>query len=106
MVSSTGRRATTRATTRASATIANTTTAAAIARATAQQKWTAVGCENAGRSNGLSAHALVLSPVHAPMPMNTSEPRPAAIRPGRSTTGSRGPSQPCRLDQDHRPDHR
>jgi hypothetical protein len=35
----------------------NTTTAAATARPIAQRKWTAVGWENGGRSNGLSAHA-------------------------------------------------
>ena len=48
----------------------------------------------AGR-NGLSAQALVLSPDHAPMPMNTSEPRPAAIRPGRRTSGSVAPPSPA-----------
>ena len=37
---------------------------------------------------------LVLSPVHEPIPIETSDPIPAASRPGSSTSGSFGPPIP------------
>ncbi len=68
-----------------------TTTAAAIASTIVHAKSPQSGPPYAGRSNGLSAQALVLSPVQSPMPVKTREPSPAAIRPGSSTSESAGP---------------
>ncbi len=54
-----------------------------------------VGWENGARCNGTSEYALVLSPVQSPMPTNTSDPIPAAIRPGSTISGSVAPPRPA-----------
>ncbi len=71
------------------------TTAAARPITMAQPIWPQVGWENAERCNGVSEYALVLRPVQSPMPMNTSDPMPAAIRPGSTISGSVAPPKPA-----------
>jgi hypothetical protein len=75
--------------------IRNVTTAATAAIAIVQAKAPRVGSEYAGRARGLIAYAPVLSPVSDPIPTNTSEPIPAAMRPGRRMSGSVGPPSPA-----------
>ena len=74
--------------------IANTTTAVATARTIVQAKFPQLGPPYAGKGNGLSDQAAVLRPENDPSPMKTSEPKPAARRPGRSTTGRVAPPSP------------
>ena len=64
------------------------------------------GPPNGGSGNGLNDQAAVLKPENEPSPMKTSEPTPAASRPGRSTSGRVGPAEPGRLDHQHGADHR
>ena len=52
------------------------------------------GRANSGSGRTPIEMSLVLSPVQEPMPMETSEPIPAAIRPGTRTTRSCEPPSP------------
>jgi hypothetical protein len=74
--------------------IANTATAAATASRIVQPKSPQPGPPNEGSGNGLNDQAAVLNPENEPSPMKTSEPTPAARRPGRSTSGRVGPPSP------------
>ena len=74
--------------------IANTATAVATASTIVQPKSPQPGPPNDGSGNGLNDHAAVLKPENDPSPMKTSEPTPAARRPGRSTSGSVAPPSP------------
>ena len=80
---------------RASSMIAKTTTAVATASRIVQPKSPQPGPPNGGSGNGLNGQAAVLKPENEPSPMKTSEPTPAARRPGRSTSGSMGPPRPA-----------
>src|SRR5437763_1891732 len=60
-----------------------------------QPKSAMSGRANDGRERGPSAYALVLSPVHDPMPIEISDPIPAASSPGRSTSGNLAPPRPA-----------
>ena len=48
----------------------------------------------------------MLRPVNEPMPMNTSDPMPAARRPGSKMTGRIAPPNSRSLDDDHRANDR
>ena len=72
----------------------NVATATTTASTMVQPKSAQPGPPYSGRGNGLSDQAAVLNPDHDPNPMNTSEPIPAAIRPGSNTTDSIGPPRP------------
>ena len=61
----------------------------------AQPDSATVRVENAGSEKGLSAYALELSPVERPVPVKTTEPIPADIRPGSRISGSIGPPSPA-----------
>ena len=74
--------------------IAKTTTAVATASRIVQPKSPQPGPPNGGSGNGLNCQAAVLKPENEPSPMKTSEPTPAARRPGRSTSGRVGPPSP------------
>src|SRR6266849_5138413 len=86
--STNGRVVTTRTVLRASRKTTKLTIATAAASRMLQPKSAMSGRANDGRERGPSAYALVLSPVHDPMPIETSDPIPAARRPGSSTSGS------------------
>src|SRR5262245_40126605 len=94
-VSTNSRVSTTRLVQCATSTNANVTAAAATPSTIVQPKSPQPGPPNADSGNGLSVHALVLSPDHEPNPMNTSEPTPAASRPGSRITGSVAPPSPA-----------
>ena len=74
--------------------IAKASTATSTERTAVQKKSPHPGPPYDGSGNGVSDHALVLSPVHEPSPMKTSEPMPAARRPGRRTSGRTAPPRP------------
>ncbi len=74
--------------------IAKTTTAVATASTIVQPKSPQPGPPNGGSGNGLNDQAAVLRPENEPSPMKTSEPMPAASRPGRSTSGRVAPPSP------------
>ena len=52
------------------------------------------GPPNSGSGKGLSCQALVLSPLQSANPMNTSEPIPAASRPGSRSSVAVAPPSP------------
>ncbi len=74
--------------------IANTVTAAATASTIVQPKSPQPGPPKLGSGNGLNDQAAVLKPDSDPSPMKTSEPTPAARRPGRRTNGKVAPPSP------------
>src|SRR3954469_15508710 len=73
-----GRVVTTRTVPRASRKMAKLTIATAAASRMLQPKSAMSGRANDGSERAPSAYALVLSPVHDPMPIDTSDPIPAA----------------------------
>src|SRR5437763_8333958 len=80
---------------RASRKMAKLTIATAAPSGMVQPKSAMSGRANEGSARGPSANALVLSPVHDPMPIELSEPMPAASSPGMSASGSVGPPRPA-----------
>ena len=86
--------------------IAKTTTAVRTASRIVQPKSPQPGPPNGGSGNGLNCQAAVLKPENDPSPMKTSEPTPAARRPGKEHEGQDGPTEPRRLDHQHGADHR
>jgi hypothetical protein len=89
-----GRHSATRTVSRARRKIAKVTAAMAAARRIVQPKSATSGWGKCGSCRAPIAMSLVLSPVIDPIPIHTSDPIPAASRPGTSTRGSLGPPSP------------
>ena len=69
-------------------------TATAAANGIVQRKSSRSGRANSGNGRVPSAKSLSLRPVNEPMPIETSDPMPAASRPGTSTIFSCAPPRP------------
>ena len=79
---------------RASRKMAHAPTAIAAPNGTVQTKSRKSGRSNSGSASAPSAKSLSLRPVNEPMPIETSDPMPAASRPGTSTIFSCAPPRP------------
>ena len=76
-------------------TMTKTATATPAASRIVHPNAASVGVWYFGRVRGAMAYALALRPVTEPMPMNTSEPIPAANNPGSRTMGRVAPPRPA-----------